>query len=498
MASRDERKIAVSYFSETGAVMGISNSCNQKSMGVVIRGVKNAFRNVIRTVSVTLILALSIGLALVMLLSYQTVQTKIENVKASMGNVVSVNPAGAMGFEGGGEPLTSANLTTIQGLANIKGASATMQDRLTPGTDTTLTSSIEGGTLGRRFQGGEVRGGGGASVSMVEGSGETRTFTPPIMVTGSTDPSALINDSVKLTEGELFASDSGENVAVIGAALATKNSLSIGSTFTAYGQTITVKGIYDAGNQFANNGVYFPLKTLQTLTTRTDEVSSITATATSIETVDSVVAAIKDALGDDKVDVTSNKQQATDVLTPLENIKSISMYSLIGALAAGAVITLLIMMMIVRERRREIGVLKAIGSSNIGIVGQFISESLVLTLMGSVVGAILGVVLSNPVLTVLVNNSSSAATTTTNVMGGPAGGMLSVSAGAAGGGPRLVQFSNALGGGVRNALENLQATVGWDIILYGFLAAILIAIVGSAIPAWLIAKIKPAEVMRAE
>ena len=436
-------------------------------MGVLLRGAKNAFRNTIRTVSVTLILALTIGLALIMLLSYQTVQAKITNVKQSVGTTVTVNPAGAQGFQGGGEPLTEDELTTIKGVANVGSASAVLEDRLTAGTDNNLVSAIDAGTLGRRFNGG----GGGQG-------GTTRTFTPPIMVTGVSDTSTL-----KLTSGALFAADSGDNVAVLGTTLASKNNLSVGSTFTAYAQTFKVVGIYDAGNEFANAGLYMPIKTVQTLSGQAGQISSITVEASSIDTVDSVVASIKSRVGTDKVDVTSNKDQADSAIAPLENIRSISLYSLIGSLVAGAIITLLIMMMIVRERRREIGVLKAIGSSNVGIVAQFVSESLVLTLMGSVIGMVLGVLLSNPVLKVLVSNNSSDSAAPTTIGRG---------------GSRFVQFGSQLGGGVRNAITNLHATVGIDIIFYGFLAAIVIAIIGSAIPAWLIAKIKPAEVMRAE
>jgi ABC-type lipoprotein release transport system permease subunit len=40
--------------------------------------------------------------------------------------------------------------------------------------------------------------------------------------------------------------------------------------------------------------------------------------------------------------------------------------------------------------------------------------------------------------------------------------------------------------------------VGFSILLYGLLAALLIAIVGTAFPAWLTAKVRPAEVMRTE
>jgi ABC-type antimicrobial peptide transport system permease subunit len=40
--------------------------------------------------------------------------------------------------------------------------------------------------------------------------------------------------------------------------------------------------------------------------------------------------------------------------------------------------------------------------------------------------------------------------------------------------------------------------VGWDVILYGLGAAVLIAIIGSGIASLFIAKIRPAEVMRVE
>ena len=82
-------------------------------------------------------------------------------------------------------------------------------------------------------------------------------------------------------------------------------------------------------------------------------------------------------------------------------------------------------MMIVRERRREIGVLKAIGSSNSSIMAQFTIESLVLTLAGSVIGIILGFIFSNPVLKVLVNNSTGSSNAGGNIgrsFGGGGGG----------------------------------------------------------------------------
>jgi putative ABC transport system permease protein len=460
-------------------------------MGIFIRGIKNAFRNFLRTLSVTLILALSIGLALIMLLSYQTVQNRLTSVKSTIGNTITVYPAGAQGFQGGGEPLTADQLTVVKGIAHVSSVVGSTQDRLIAGSDNNLTSAIDAGTLGNRVgrqEQARTQSAPDPSRPFPAGgstSGTARTFTVPIMVTGLSDPSFLTSVSTfKITSGSLFAANSTENVAVIGTALASKNNLTVGSTFTAYSTPIKVVAIFDAGNTFSNAGLYMPIAAVQTLSGQTNQYNSFTVTADSIENVDATVTAIKSKLGSDKVDVTSTKDSAEQSLAPLENIKNISLYSLIGSLVAGSVITLLIMIMIIRERRREIGVLKAIGASNIGIVVQFVTEALVLTVMGSVVGAVLGVVLSNPVLNVLITNSTSATATPSAMHGGRLG--------------RFTDIGGQLGGGIRGAVTSLHATVGFSIILYGFLVAILIAVIGSAIPAWLIAKVKPAEVMRAE
>lgn len=451
-------------------------------MSTLARGTKNAFRNTIRTFSVTVILAISIGLALVMFLSYKTVSARIETVKSTIGNTITVNPAGAQGFEGGGEPLTMAQMNEIKSLAHVTKVSPTLSARMTSGENTSLATAIEPGTLGNR----QIRFRQGGTLQIQgPGNAPAKALTIPIMVTGITDTSVITSGSTAITTGEAFASDSDEDVAVVGKALAEKNSLSVGSTFTAYGKTITVKGIYDAGNQFANSSLYMPIKTLQRLSEQTDEVSTATVSVDSITNLDATVTAIKNKLGADKTDVTSNEAAAKQAIEPLENVKNISLYSLMGALVAGAVITLLTMIMIVRERKREIGVLKAIGASNIVVVTQFVTESLVLTLMGSIVGIILGAVLSNPILKALVSSSTS----TPVMQGGPGG---------PGGGMRIMQFGAGQVTNLQNTLRDLQAVVNYEVVLYGLLAAVVIAILGSAVPAWLIAKVRPAEVMRGE
>ena len=144
-------------------------------------------------------------------------------------------------------------------------------------------------------------------------------------------------------------------------------------------------------------------------------------------------------------------------------MKTIATYSLVGALVAGAVIIFLSMLMIVRERRREIGVLKAIGSSNAKISWQFVTEALTLTGMAAVVGVVIGgVILSNPVLDVLGLEQLEHRRTARRLhRRGPGGG---TSRRRAGGGPIRI------GGGTRagaspqfgDVLSNVQAHVGFE------------------------------------
>lgn len=455
-------------------------------MNVITRGIRNAFRNKIRTLSVVLILGLSIGLALTMLVARQAVTTKINSVKASVGNTVSVSPAGVRGFEGGGNALTGSQISGLGKIAHVTSVDETLNDRLTS-SNSNLASAISAGNLGQRFARNSGVSGGTAGPSLSGGGaggagfgGGALSFTPPVIVTGTTNPGTLSSDAgggaLKITSGKLIPGTGSDNVAMVGKSLAKKNNLEAGSTFTAYNTTITVAGIFDAGNAFANNQVIMPLGTVQQLSAQPGSITGATVYVDSIANVDSVTSAAGKQLGS-AADVTNDATRAKQAVAPLANIQTISLYSLIGAVVAGSVIILLTMVMIVRERRREIGVIKAIGASNVTVMGQFAAEAVTFTLLSSAVGIIFGVIAGNPVTRLLVNNSDTAGRTVTGRFGGGAG--------------------RAFGAVGRN-VTNISATVGWGIIIYGLLVALVIALVGSMLTSFFIAKIRPAEVMRVE
>ena len=452
-------------------------------MNVITRGMRNTLRSPMRSGAIVAMLAISIGLILSMLVAQASVNKKIAEVKAATATQITINPAGIQGGMGGGDPLTADQVAAIEKTTNITKTTATLTDQL--GTDETdLTQSLELGGFGMRQQRFEQTSTDSAAVQPPtdESSDSTTTRrapTPRTSITGTNNPSSVIT-AAQITSGEMIDGNSEALVAMIGKTLAEKNSLSIGDTFTAYGKTFTVKAIFGTGNTFQNSGIIVPLKTLQTATDQAGAVTNVTATVNSADNVASTVTTLKATLAD-KADITSQEEQAATALQPLQSIASLALGGVIAAACAGALIILLAMVMIVRERRREIGVIKAIGGTNAKVVGQFMSEAITLTIVGGIIGLALGIAVSGPITQSLVSNQS----TTTNTMTGPGGRGF-------GGGPRV--FNQQL----TTNIKDVTSTLSPQTFAISAGLVLLIAVIGSALPAWVIARVRPAEVLRTE
>lgn len=448
-------------------------------MNVVTRGIRNAFRNTIRTFSIVVILGLSIALALSMLIARQAVGDKIDSVKSSVGNTISISPAGYNAMSDANNALTTEDLAKVKKLDHVSSVAENLSSRLTtegatamvgPGgqSDSNATTSLKSAV---NLNSVNKKDGDGPKIMINGSSTLPSNFSLPVSILGTTDPTHPNNKAVTIKSGTAIDGNKDANQAMVSTAMATKNNLKVGSTFTAYGETLTVAAIFESGTQAGNDIVVVSLATLQRLSDQSGVISSATATVDSADNLSSVTSAVTAALGSD-ADIQSAQEEAENTIKPLKNIQTISMYSLIGAVIAGSVIILLTMIMIVRERRREIGVVKAIGASNISIMTQFMIEAITLTVLGSVIGIAAGMLAGSPITKLLVDNSTSN------------GGPMQAGPGA----------FRAIGRGVGNITTN----VGWDIILYGLGAAILIAVIGSSIASFFIAKVRPAEVMRAE
>ncbi|VXB76504.1 ABC transporter permease [Arthrobacter sp. 8AJ] len=477
-------------------------------MSVLARSVGNAFRNKVRTAAVVAVLAVAIGLALAMLVANQAVGAKVQELNASVGTVLTVNPAGGQGFEGGGEPLTADQAATAAGVPNVSAVVGTSSLRLrnaaaaaaqtaqagqtAPGGQTgqagpggqaaatlttSLTAAVDAGTLGNRNQ--QANGTTGST-----GSTQQPVRSLPITATGIGAEVDTTGKTLNITQGTGLGDYSAASTgALLGTTLAEKNGLSVGSTFTINDQTYTLTGLFDAGTAFGNNAVYVTLPTAQTLAGTPGELSSMIVTVNSMDNVATTKTALQAALGTDKADVTQGQNLQTAV-SSLDSVKNISFIAFIAALGTAGLIILLIMVMLVRERRHEIGVLKAIGAPNRTIGLQFVLEALVLAALGSAVGAAIASFASGGIASALISSNTTTTTASTGRGPGGAGGFPGGQGGPFGGASQL--------------LNSVTASASPGVIASGIAAVFGVAIIGALVPALLTARIRPIEVLRGE
>ena len=138
--------------------------------------------------------------------------------------------------------------------------------------------------------------------------------------------------------------------------------------------------------------------------------------------------------------------------------------------AATSLIVLFVMLYTVKERTKEIGTLKAIGFSNSTVMGQFMLEGILLSMIAGVVGIAIGSIAAPTITSLLL----------------PSVGVGSRTAGAA-----IISGTTRFGG-------LAVATLTPELVLLGFGVAILLGTLGSLYPAWRAAKIRPAEAMKYE
>jgi len=237
-----------------------------------------------------------------------------------------------------------------------------------------------------------------------------------VNVTGVTEKYQEVH-SYKIATGR-YITDSDNNaearVAVLGSQTATDlfgSLMPIGKIISINGLKFEVVGVLESegSSGFGSNddAVFIPLETgyirLYGSTAMHNDkkiVNSIAVSVTTTELMDTVSAQIQYILRRSHklaptADLDFNVQNQTDILDTLSSVTQ-TLTIFLGAIAGisllvGGIGIMNIMLVSVTERTKEIGLRKAVGATKNQILAQFLIETMTLSLLGGIIGILLGV-----------------------------------------------------------------------------------------------------------
>ena len=299
------------------------------------------------------------------------------------------------------------------------------------------------------------------------------------------DNASLLKDypsilPANITEGRnLQAGDSG--MVVVQERLAKICNVTVGSTLTLSGKNFKVVGI--EGQEALNStAVTMSLADAQAITNKTGQASEFKIFVDNIDNVNTVAARISNEYpklqvseGSSQINSaqeiqTSLNEQVHAAQNNLNQIQGTGLVEISIVVIADVAIILFIMLYSVRERTREIGTLKAMGASSTTILGQFMLEGVLLSVITAVVAIAIGLFVAPTLANLLLPHSIES--------GSIPGGM---------------SFSVGANAGEYNPIS---VTITPEIMLLGLGAAVLLGALGSLYPAWRAARTRPAEAMR--
>ncbi|PYC76874.1 macrolide ABC transporter permease [Streptomyces tateyamensis] len=235
------------------------------------------------------------------------------------------------------------------------------------------------------------------------------SYTPGQVI--GTYPAYFETANQKIATGDYFSNDdvlNSRKVAVIGSTTAKQvfdSEDPIGKKISLGGTPFTVVGVLATkgatGFNDPDDVVIAPLPTVQNAFTGFGSVSQILVQATSADTTTAAQSEITQILmgthqltDPSKLDFRVSNQ--TSLLSARESTSQ-TFTVLLGAVAAisllvGGIGITNIMLVTVTERTREIGIRKALGAPKAVILGQFLTESTLLSVLGAGLGVAVGII----------------------------------------------------------------------------------------------------------
>lgn len=228
---------------------------------------------------------------------------------------------------------------------------------------------------------------------------------------------------------------------------------------------LRIVGMYASGYVFGDLQLFMPLGTFRSLYGIDRGVSWVFVRLDSAGNVAMVADRLKAAVGED-ADILSPTSAAAFTATTSRTVLRLTAVGGVLAVVLVVVVVFFTMLMLVRERSREIGTLKAIGAGNRRIAGQFLTEAVALTLFGAVVGLAVFRLLGEAV----------------------AGRLFALAIG-----PFLPAHYQPLFGSL-----SLDTRLSGDLLSLALVAAVAAAAIGGAYGVWRAVRLSPVEAMKHE
>jgi len=176
----------------------------------------------------------------------------------------------------------------------------------------------------------------------------------------------------------------------------------VGKSILVDGSTFLIVGVFDDPGNGDLDRIYIPLSTANKIFQARDKVDVIWLTTGNVGTIRSeqMVGEIRRILAANHhfnpedlnaVGVYNKNNEYIRIMDMLDNIRIFVWIIGIGTLIAGIVGVSNIMMIVVKERTREIGIKKALGATPNTVVGQIVSEAVFITGIAGMTGMCCGI-----------------------------------------------------------------------------------------------------------
>ncbi len=181
-------------------------------------------------------------------------------------------------------------------------------------------------------------------------------------------------------------------------------------------------------------------------------------------------------------DVTTDEASYHKIVGPVEGLKSISVTFMVIVLILGGIILALLSSISIRERKYEVGVLRAMGMKKGKVALGLWTEILIITCVCLVIGISSGTLAAQPVANALLNNQIAAAE--------------EVEAKASTGGPKMIIVGGKAAGSTNvEPLDNMDVSLGFDTIAEIIAISLLLASVSGIVSIGKITKYEPIKIL---